>query len=82
MRIFAEFGEMRERSPADADVQAQVQKLMDCITENFYTCTKPILASLGEMYRAGGELTENIDAAGGAGTAAFAARAIEVFCGK
>ena len=82
MRIFAEFGEMRERSPADADVQAQVQKLMDCITENFYTCTKPILASLGEMYRAGGEMTENIDAAGGAGTAAFAARAIAIFCGK
>ena len=36
--------------------------------------------SLGQMYGAGGEFTANINAAGGPGTAEFAAKAIEVYC--
>lgn len=32
------------------------------------------------MYAGGGELTENIDKAGGDGTAIFAAKAIEIYC--
>lgn len=32
------------------------------------------------MYGAGGAFTENINAAGGPGTAEFAAKAIEVYC--
>ena len=46
----------------------------------YYPCTKEILNSLGEMYAAGGELTENIDKAGGEGTAVFAQRAIAIYC--
>lgn len=80
MSIFAELGREKEKSPADAAVQALVQKLRDYITANFYTCTKPILSGLGQMYAAGGEMTENIDAAGGAGTAEFAAKAIAHYC--
>ena len=38
--------------------------------------------SLGSMYAAGGEFTENIDACGGEGTAAFVDKAIRVFCGN
>ena len=34
------------------------------------------------MYAAGGEMTDNIDKAGGKGTAAFASNAIRVFCTK
>ena len=35
---------------------------------------------LGQMYASGGEFTENIDKAAGAGTAVFTAKAIEVYC--
>lgn len=34
------------------------------------------------MYAAGGEMTDNIDAAGGSGTAEFAAEAIGVYVNK
>lgn len=79
MKLFAEFGDMKTLSPADKAVQLQVKKLQDYITENYYKCTPQILMGLGEMYAAGGEFTENIDKAGGAGTAEFAAEAISTF---
>ncbi len=80
MQIFAEFGQMMTLAPSDEVVQAQIKKLQDYITEHFYTCTKEILSGLGKMYSAGGEFTENIDRAGGSGTAEFTAKAIEVYC--
>lgn len=80
MLLFAGFGALRGRSAADAEVQAQVKKLQDFITEHYYTCTKPILSGLGELYRAEGELRDNIDRAGGGGTAQLAADAIAVYC--
>ena len=80
MRIFAEFGQMKELNPSDARVQALVEKLQRYITEHFYTCSRTVLSSLGQMYAADGEFSENIDAAGGKGTAEFTAKAIEVFC--
>lgn len=80
MQIFAEFGQMMALEPSDEEVQVQVKKLQDYITEHFYTCTKEILSGLGKMYSAGGEFTENIDRAGGSGTAVFTAKAIEVYC--
>ena len=80
MQIFAEFGQMMALEPSDEEVQVQVKKLQDYITEHFYTCTKEILNGLGKMYSAGGEFTENIDRAGGSGTAVFTAKAIEVYC--
>lgn len=80
MAIFAEFGDMRSRSPKDVEVQSQVKKLQEFITKNYYDCTKQILSGLGQMYAAGGEMTDNIDAAGGDGTAVFTAKAIEIFC--
>ena len=80
MQIFVEFGQMRSLDIADERVQLQVKKLQDYITEYFYTCSKEILRGLGKMYNAGGEFTENIDSYGGAGTAEFTAKAIEIFC--
>jgi len=82
MKIFVIFGEMKDRDPADKEVQALVKKLQDYITEHFYQCTPQILAGLGKMYSGGGDITENIDEAGGAGTAEFSAKAIEIYCGK
>ena len=80
MQIFIEFGEMKSMDPADEKVQLQVKKLQDYITEHFYNCTKEILSCLGKMYSGGGEFTENIDKAGGEGTAEFSAKAIEIYC--
>ena len=80
MDIFAQFGAIRHRSPADPEAQALVAKLQSFITEHYYTCTKQILRGLGQMYIAGDSMTENIDKAGGAGTAAFVHQAIEVYC--
>ena len=80
MEIFARFGTLREGDPAGAEAQALVRELQDYITAHFYTCTKPILSGLGQMYAAEGEMKDNIDSYGGAGTADFAAKAIEGFC--
>lgn len=82
MEIFAEFGKMKEEAPESEKVQRQVKKLQDYITERFYTCTKEILAGLGEMYGAGGAFTENIDKAGGKGCAGFCAKAIAIYTRK
>lgn len=80
MQFFEEFGKIKEQDPAADEAQALVKSLQEYVSAHFYTCTKPILASLGQMYAAGGEFTENIDKAGGDGTAAFAASAIEHYC--
>ena len=80
MQIFAEFGEIKNLDPDSEAVQCQVKKLQDFISAKYYTCTKQILSGLGQMYASGGEFTENIDKAGGRGTAEFTAKAIEVFC--
>ena len=61
-------------------MQTIVCRLQQFITDHYYTCTKEILAGLGEMYAADERFRQNIDRAGGQGTAAFAARAIRVFC--
>ena len=79
MDIFFEFGDMKDKDPADPVVQAQVKKLQDFITANYYTCTTQILAGLGQMYVAGGDMTTNIDVAGGKGCAEFVAKAIEEY---
>ena len=80
MAIFAELGAIRNSDPTGSEAQALVQKLQQYITDHYYTCTTQILKGLGQMYIAGGEMTENIDRAGGEGTAQFASEAIEVYC--
>lgn len=80
MEILGAFGGMADMDPAGEAAQAQVAKLRDYISANYYTCTDDILRSLGRMYAGGGSMTENIDAAGGPGTAEYAHRAIEACC--
>lgn len=80
MALFTEFGAMRTLPPASDLVSAQVKKLQTFITEYFYTCSNEMLQKLGKMYAGGGRFTENIDKAGGVGTAEFVCRAIEAFC--
>lgn len=80
MGLFRELGTIRDQAPDSEAVQAWVKKLQEFITANYYTCTKPILMGLGQMYAGGGSMTENIDHAGGAGTGEFAMQAIAVYC--
>ena len=80
MDFFVELGKLRHLSPESPEVQNWVKKLQVFFTENFYNCTPQILQGLGEMYAGGGSMTENIDAAGGKGTGAFALEAINIFC--
>ena len=81
MDLLAGFARLKD-GPADApEARAQVEKLRAYITEHFYTCTPEILRGLGALYAGGGRFTENIDARGGEGTAAFAAQAIEAYTG-
>lgn len=77
--IMRQFGEIRHLDPASSEAQALVKKWQDFITANFYTCTKPILSCLGQMYIDDERFTRNIDR-NGEGTALFMATAIEIFC--
>lgn len=79
MDIFAEIGQVRHLSPEAPEAQALIAKLQAYITEHYYTCTPQILKGLGMMYIAGDSMTENIDKAGGPGTAEFAHKAIEIY---
>ena len=69
-------------SAAAPEAQAAIRKLQQFITDHFYTCTPEILAGLGEMYVADDRFRQNIDKAGGEGTAEFVAQAIRAYCGK
>lgn len=78
-QILSAFGKNRHLDPGSEEAQALVKKWQDYITANFYTCTKPILSCLGEMYIGDDRFTKNIDK-NGEGTALFMATAIEIYC--
>ena len=59
--------------------KALAEKLQKHITDNFYTCTKEILSSLGQMYIFDERFTWNIDKHG-VGTAEFVNKAIIEYC--
>ena len=82
MKIFAQFGGMKDMDPASPKVQKLVKKLQDYITDKFYKCTNTILSSLGHVYSAEGEMNRNIDKAGGKGTGEFVDKAIQIYCSK
>ena len=81
MALFAELGRWKQLPPDAQEVQQAVKAIQDYITAHYYTCTKEIFAGLGQMYVQDARFRQNIDAAGGEGTAAFAAKAIAVYCG-
>ena len=80
MGFFAELGAVRDEDPASGKPQAIIRRLQDFITEHYYPCSDKVLSALGQMYAAGGDMTENIDRCGGEGTAVFANRAIQARC--
>ena len=80
MLLFKEAGTIKDSDPSCDEAQDLVGRIQQFITDNMYNCTKDILKGLGQMYSAGGEFTENIDKAGGEGTAAFVDKAIQIYC--
>ena len=79
MEHFARLGSMRDL-PADHDeAQAWAAQLQSFITENYYTCTKEILAGLGQMYVLDKRFRNNIDKSAD-GTAEFVSSAIKYYC--
>ena len=81
--IMAAFARCRKNgnAPDSAEAQKLVRSLQDHITENYYHCTKEILARLGQMYVADVRFKNNIDKHGD-GTAAFICEAIGIYCGN
>lgn len=81
MSVFVKFAEcMNNGNTTDSDeAQELVKELQAYITGNYYTCTKEILAGLGQMYSEDERFKNNIDKQDG-GTAEFACEAIKVYC--
>ena len=81
--VFEEFAELNcsGTSPNDEPAKIQVEKLQQCITDNFYTCTNEILAGLGQMYVADERFKTNIDKHG-EGTAEFVSACIKSYFKK
>lgn len=82
MAVFSELGGLRHLPPDADEVQKKISALQRFITDNYYVCTDEILGGLGEMYVCDERFRNNIDRAGGAGTADFVKRAIAVYCGR
>ena len=80
MVLLGSFGQLRSEAADGQAVQKRVADLQQLITDSFYTCTKEILQSLGEMYAADERFRRNIDRAGGEGTADFVSKAIGIYC--
>ena len=64
--------------PDSEPAKITVEKLQQCITDNFYTCTDDILKGLGQMYVADERFRKNIDKHG-EGTAAYASACIQQY---
>ena len=79
---FAELGKLKAYAPEEPAVQERIAAIQQFITDHYFQCTNEILSGLGQMYTEDARMQSNIDKAGGEGTAAFASRAIEVYCKK
>ena len=79
--VFEEFAALNRDgvSPDSEPAKITVEKLQQCITDNFYTCTDEILAGLGQLYVADERFRKNIDKHG-EGTAAYVSRCIGNYC--
>ncbi len=82
LTMFSELGGLKHLTPNSDEVQKKISELQKFITDNYYVCTNEILSGLGEMYVCDERFKNNIDKAGGDGTADFVGQAIAVYCGK
>ena len=82
MTMFSKLGELKHLAPDNGEVQKKISALQQFITDHYYECTKEILTGLGQMYVCDERFRNNIDKAGGDGTADFVKQAIVVYCSK
>ena len=82
MTIFSELGKLKHLTPNADEVQNGIAAIQKFITDNCYECTNKVLSGLGEMYVGDERFRNNIDNAGGDGTADFVKQAIVVYCSK
>lgn len=80
MDFFVQLGRIKDQEPGCAEAQSWAARLQGFFSQHFYNCTDEILRGLGDVYAGGGTMTENIDAAGGPGTGAFAREVIRIYC--
>lgn len=78
MAMFSELGKLKHLAPDSDEVQKKIFALQKFITDHYYVCTNEILSGLGEMYVCDERFRNNIDKAGGDGTADFVKQAIAV----
>ena len=82
LTIFSELGKLKHLTPNADEVQNGIAAIQKFITDNYYECTNKVLSGLGEMYVGDERFRNNIDNAGGDGTADFVKQAIVVYCSK
>lgn len=82
MALFTEIGALRTLPANAKEVQEKIGQLQEQISQNYYRCTDEMLYDLGQMYCADKRFLQNIDQAGGAGTAEFVRQAIAVYVQK
>ena len=82
MDIFAELGSLKNLSIEDKKVQDKIEFLKEYITNNFYECNNEMFCILGQIYVKDERYKNNIDKAGGDGTAEFVSKAISFYCSK
>ena len=82
MAMFSELGRLKHLTPNADEVQKKISALQKFITDHYYVCTNEILSGLGELYVCDERFKNNIDKAGGDGTADFVKEAIAVYCSK
>lgn len=80
LSLFDEIGSLRKLPPDAKEVQAKIMELQKFITDHYYTCTNEILQNLSRMYVFDERMEQNIDKAGGEGTARFVKQAVAVYC--
>lgn len=80
LSLFDEIGSLRKLPPDAKEVQAKIMELQKFITDHYYTCTNEILQNLSRMYVFDERMEQNIDKAGGKGTARFVKQAVAVYC--
>ena len=80
LSLFDEIGSLRKLPPDAKEVQAKIMELQKFITDHYYTCTNEILQDLSRMYVFVERMEQNIDKAGGEGTARFVKQAVAVYC--
>ena len=71
LTIFSELGKIKHLTPNADEVQNGIAAIQKFITDNYYECTNKVLSVLGEMYVGYERFRNNIDNAGGDGTADF-----------